>query len=83
MSRTTQDIDGIVRTDFDEYLGKPDAALAEHWGPLSLTRGDAEEIHVPSRIVNPRRFNMKATIKAKGFPCHRLQGSVFRRLSDL
>lgn len=63
MSRTTQDIDGLVRGDLDEFLRKVDAALAEPWGPLVMTRGDVEEIRVPARIVNPRRFDVKVTFK--------------------
>ncbi|WP_159612756.1 nucleotidyl transferase AbiEii/AbiGii toxin family protein [Glutamicibacter sp. JC586] len=63
MSRTTQDIDGLVRTDLDEFLGKLDATLTESWGPLTMTRGEAQEIRVPTRIVNPRRFDIKVAIK--------------------
>ena len=63
MSRTTQDIDGLVRGDLDDFLRKLDATLAEPWGPFVLTRGDVEEIRVPARIVNPRRFDIKVTLK--------------------
>jgi len=63
MSRTTQDVDGLVRGDLDEFLRKLDAALAEPWGPLVMTRGEMEEILVPARIVNPRRFDIKVTFK--------------------
>ncbi|MHA3685322.1 nucleotidyl transferase AbiEii/AbiGii toxin family protein [Leucobacter sp. HY1908] len=64
MSRTTQDIDGLVRGDLDDFLQKLDAALAHPWGPLVMTRGEVlEEIVVPARIVNPRRFDIKVTFK--------------------
>lgn len=63
MSRTTQDIDGLVRGDLDEFLRKLDAAFVEPWGPLVMTRGEVEEIRVPARIVNPRRFDIKVTFK--------------------
>jgi len=76
MSRTTRDIDGLVRGDLDEFLHKLDAAFAEPWGPLVMTRGEVEEIRVPARIVNPRRFDIKVTFK--GVTWRRVQVEVSR-----
>lgn len=58
MSRTTKDIDGLVRGDLGEFLFALDTALAEPWGPLTLTRDEVEVIKVPNRIANPRRFDI-------------------------
>jgi len=63
MARTTRDIDGLVRGDLDEFLRKLDATLAEPWGPLVMKRSEVEQIHVPERIVNPRRFDVKVTLR--------------------
>lgn len=58
MSRTTQDIDGLIRGDVDSFLDQLDRALGEPWGPLTLVRGEVEIIHVPHRLVEPRRFDI-------------------------
>ncbi|MGH3430274.1 MAG: nucleotidyl transferase AbiEii/AbiGii toxin family protein [Mycobacteriales bacterium] len=58
MSRTTQDIDGLVRGDIDTFLSELDKALAEPWGPLTLVRGEVTSIDVAHRLVKPRRFDV-------------------------
>lgn len=58
MSRTTQDIDGLVRGDLDTFLTELDKALAESWGPLTLVRAEVEVIDAPRRLVKPRRFDV-------------------------
>lgn len=58
MSRTTQDIDGLVRGDLERFLTELDQALTEPWGPLTLVRGEVKIIDVPHRLVKPRRFDM-------------------------
>jgi hypothetical protein len=58
MSRTTQDIDGLVRGDIDTFLSELDKALAEPWGPLTLVRGEVTSIDVVHRLVKPRRFDV-------------------------
>lgn len=58
MSRTTKDIDGLVRGDLDQFLAELDKALGEPWGPLTLLRGEVEVIEVPNRIIKPRRFDI-------------------------
>ena len=62
MSRTTQDIDGLVRGDIDRFLTELDATLSEPWGPLTLVRGEVEIIDVPRKLVKPRRFDMTVVL---------------------
>jgi hypothetical protein len=58
MSRTTQDIDGLVRGDIDRFLTELDATLGEPWGPLTLVRGEIGTVEVPHKLVKPRRFDI-------------------------
>lgn len=74
MSRTTQDIDGLVRGDIDRFLTELDATLGEPWGPLTLVRGEVETIDVPHRLVKPRRFDM--TVLLNGVTWRRVQIEV-------
>ncbi|GAA1820745.1 nucleotidyl transferase AbiEii/AbiGii toxin family protein [Agromyces neolithicus] len=70
MSRTTQDIDGLVRGDLDRFLARLDESLGEPWGPLTLVRGEVELIDVPQRLVKPRRFDI--TVQLKGITWRRV-----------
>ena len=63
--RTTKDVDGLIRGDLDEFLTALDSALREPWGPLSLTRTEAEVIDAGGRLIKPRRFWVKLAIKGK------------------
>lgn len=74
MSRTTQDIDGLVRGDLDRFLTELDKALTEPWGPLNLVRSEVELIEVPHRIVKPRRFDI--TVQLNGVTWRRVQIEV-------
>jgi hypothetical protein len=71
MSRTTQDIDGLVRGDIDRFLAELDGTLGEPWGPLMLVRGEVETIDVPHKLVKPRRFDM--TVLLNGVTWRRVQ----------
>jgi hypothetical protein len=70
MSRTTQDIDGLIRGDIDRFLTELDTTLGEPWGPLTLVRGEAEIIDVPHKPVKPRRFDM--TVMLNGVTWRRI-----------
>ncbi|KAA1429966.1 nucleotidyl transferase AbiEii/AbiGii toxin family protein [Mycolicibacter arupensis] len=74
MSRTTQDIDGLVRGDIDRFLTDLDTTLREPWGPLTLVRGEVEIIDVPHKLVKPRRFDM--TVLLNGVTWRRIQIEV-------
>jgi hypothetical protein len=63
--RATKDVDGMVRGDIDEFLSAVDDALAQPWGPLTLSRGDVETIATPAKIIKPRRFDVFVAIKGK------------------
>lgn len=74
MSRTTQDIDGLIRGDIDVFLAELDRTLAEPWGPLTLVRGEVETIEVPHRLVKPRRFDV--TVLLNGVTWRRIPVEV-------
>jgi hypothetical protein len=57
-SRTTQDIDGLVRGNMDRFIAELDKTLGEPWGPLTLVRGEVHVIEVPNKIIKPRRFDI-------------------------
>ena len=66
VSRATRDIDGIVRGDIVDFLSKLDEQFrAGGWGPLEFGRTDAEEIRIPGKRVNPRRFEVLASLKGR------------------
>lgn len=76
MSRTTKDIDGLVRGDVEQFIVKLDATLAEPWGPLTLVRGEVETIAVANRIIKPRRFDIVVTLN--GVTWRRMQVEISR-----
>lgn len=64
-ARASQDLDGIVTEDLDDFLAKLDGLLGEDWGPVSFRRTPAEVIRVPSKVVKPRRFEMVLELRGK------------------
>ena len=64
-TRATKDVDGIVRGDIDSFIHDLDAQLREQWGPISFTRSEVEEIRVPSKLINPRRFYVNLSLRGK------------------
>jgi len=62
MSRTTQDIDGLICGDIERFLTELDDALDQPWGPLTLVRGEVTVIEVPHKIAKPRRFDITAQL---------------------
>lgn len=64
-ARATSDLDGLVRGDLDEFIVGLDDALAEPWGPLTLTRSEVEVIATPARIVQPRRLNIFVSLRGQ------------------
>ena len=63
--RTTKDVDGLIRGDLEEFLTALDSALRQPWGPLTLSRTEAEAIDAGGRVIKPRRFWVKLAIKGK------------------
>lgn len=70
MSRTTRDIDGLVRGEIDLFLTELDQSLTELWGLLTLVRGEVATIDVPHHLVKPRRFDVMVL----------LNGVIWRRV---
>ena len=62
-SRATKDLDGIITGDMDDFLDALDDVLAEPWGPINFARTSAELIHVPTRIVKPRKFELLLSLR--------------------
>lgn len=63
--RTTKDVDGLIRGDLDEFLTALDQALRQPWGPLTLSRTEAEVIEASGKVIKPRRFWVKLAIRGK------------------
>lgn len=74
ISRATQDVDGLIRGDLDQFLATLDDVLGEPWGPLTLVRGEVETVDVPHRLVKPRRFDI--TVLANGVTWRRIQVEI-------
>jgi hypothetical protein len=64
-ARATSDLDGLVRGDIDDFIEALDVAFDEQWGPLSLTRSEVETIRTPTRVVQPRRFQVLVSLKGQ------------------
>jgi hypothetical protein len=73
-TRTTKDVDGLVRGDMDAFLLALEGALAEPWGPLMLRRGEVDVVNVPTKIIKPRRFDI--IIEFRGVTWRRIQFEV-------
>ncbi len=73
-TRTTKDVDGLVRGDLDAFFVALERVLAEPWGPLALRRGEVEVIDVPARVLKPRRFDI--VLELRGVTWRRIQFEV-------
>lgn len=73
-ARTTKDVDGLVRGDMDAFFAVLEEVLDEPWGPLTLRRGEVEVIHVPTKLVKPRRFDI--ILNLRGVTWRRIQFEV-------
>ena len=73
-ARTTKDVDGLIRGDIDAFLTALDGALAEPWGPLTLRRGPVEVINTPTRVIQPRRFDL--ILALRGVTWRRIQFEI-------
>lgn len=64
-ARPTKDVDGIISGDIDEFVRQLDDVLREPWGPLTLERGSVETIETPARVIRPRRFDVRLSLRGK------------------
>lgn len=70
-ARATSDIDGLVRGDISDFVLTLDAALAEPWGPFTLTRSEVEVVETPTRMIQPRRLYVYVSLR--GQPWRKVQ----------
>ncbi|WP_282826339.1 nucleotidyl transferase AbiEii/AbiGii toxin family protein [Gulosibacter sediminis] len=73
-SRSTKDIDGLIRGDMDTFFAMLEDALDDPWGPLTLRRGEVEIINVPTKLIKPRRFDIY--LELRGVTWRRVQFEV-------
>lgn len=64
-ARATKDVDTLFRGNFDEFVETLDAALAEPWGVVELSRTEISVIEGAKRLVKPRRFKVKLSVKGR------------------
>ncbi|MDR1152969.1 MAG: nucleotidyl transferase AbiEii/AbiGii toxin family protein [Bifidobacteriaceae bacterium] len=74
MTRTTTDVDGLVRGGIEHFLDGLDEVFAQPWGPLTLVRSEVEVIESPDKIVKPRRFDV--IVELGGVTWRRVQVEV-------
>jgi hypothetical protein len=73
-TRSTTDLDGLIRGGIDTYLETLDEVLQRPWGACQLRRGPVEIIDVPNRLIKPRRFD--AVVLLGGVTWRRIQVEV-------
>jgi hypothetical protein len=57
-TRTTTDVDGLVRGDIEAFLERLDMLLSQPWGPFQFQRSAVEVINAPNKVIKPRRFQL-------------------------
>jgi hypothetical protein len=62
LSRSTTDLDGLVRGDLDEFIVKLDIVLARPWGPCTLRRGPVERALRRHRPRRRHELHVRATL---------------------
>ena len=72
-ARATRDVDTLFRGSVDELVLALDEALAQPWGPVTLSRTLIQTIDAP-RIVKPRRFDVLLALR--GVTWRRVQVEV-------
>ena len=66
-SRTSKDLDGVFRGDFDDFFTASQVALRSGWAGFTGRATEPEEILVPGMPVRPRRFLVKLEYHGKPF----------------
>lgn len=64
-SRSTSDVDGLYRGQFDDLIEHVDKALAQPWGPLTFERTAPQRIERAARVVKPLRFTVKVKLRGQ------------------
>jgi hypothetical protein len=66
-SRSSKDLDGVFRGDFDTFFNDVQDRLRAGWSGFTGTAGRLEEIAVPGMAVRPRRFAVALQYNGKPF----------------
>jgi len=66
-SRTSKDLDGVFRGDFDDFFSAAQLALRSGWAGFTGRATEPEEILVPGMPVRPRRFAVKLEYHGRSF----------------
>jgi nucleotidyltransferase AbiEii toxin of type IV toxin-antitoxin system len=66
-SRTSKDLDGVFRGDFDDFFTAAQVALRSGWAGFTGRATEPEEILVPGMPVWPRRFAVKLEYHGRPF----------------
>lgn len=64
-ARATKDVDTLFRGNFEEFVETLDAALADPWGVVELSRSEITLVEGAKRLVKPRRFKVKLSVKGR------------------
>ena len=64
-TRSTKDVDGLIRGELDSFLAQLDDALRDPWGEVTFRRTEVEVIDVPGKLIQPRRFDVKLLIRGE------------------
>lgn len=64
-ARATKDLDGIVKGDLEDFLIAMDEHLQQSWGPLTFRRSEIETIRIPSKLINPRSFELMIDLRGQ------------------
>ena len=70
-TRTTKDVDGLVRGDIESFLAVLDDVLADPWGTVGFRRGEVEVIETPAKVIKPRR--VQVTLMLRGVTWRKIQ----------
>jgi len=62
-TRSTRDVDGLVRGDLEDFIANLDSVLAQPWGAVGFRRGEVEVIDTPAKIIKPSRFQVTLTLR--------------------
>jgi hypothetical protein len=66
-SRTSKDLDGVFRGDFDDFFTAAQVALRSGWAGFTGRATEPEEIFVPGMPVRPQRFAVKLEYHGRPF----------------
>ncbi|MGC5053594.1 MULTISPECIES: nucleotidyl transferase AbiEii/AbiGii toxin family protein [Micromonospora] len=66
-SRTSKDLDAVVRGDLDDFMSLADEAVKIPWAGFTGRVTRRAEVDIPGLTVKPRRFEVKLSFRGKAF----------------